>query len=93
MTHYRLFRRRRILGLNDQSYRIIVSNYFQSARQNGPFNHGLLGGLRPQSSVSPSAAAGPRSAGASPRTGVGSDDSPLATASITARVSPSARRS
>ena len=26
-----------------QAHRIIVSNYFQSARQNGPFNHGLLG--------------------------------------------------
>ena len=25
-----------------QAHRIIVSNYFQSARQNGPFNHGLL---------------------------------------------------
>ena len=26
-----------------QAHRIIVSNYFQSARQNGPFNHGLIG--------------------------------------------------
>ena len=25
-----------------QAHRIIVSNYFQSARRNGPFNHGLL---------------------------------------------------
>ena len=25
------------------AHRIIVSNYFQSARQNGPFHHGLLG--------------------------------------------------
>ena len=50
-------------------------------------------GLRPQSSVSPSAPAGPRSAVASPRTGVGSDDSRPAGASSTARVSPSARPS
>ena len=40
--------------------------------------------------ISPSARAAPRSAGASTRTSVGSDDSPPATASSTARVSSSA---
>jgi len=45
----------------------------------------LTGPLR-RSPVSPSARAAPRSAGASPRTGVGSDDSPPGRASNSAHV-------
>ena len=51
-----------------QAHRIIVSNYFQSARQNGPFHHGLLGVSRRSSTVSAcwaTSAAAPALSGAS----------------------------